>query len=126
MFMCLNADIERQFELIQQTWLMGANFHGLKNETDPTLGHGGDASARGGAGERGSDSEPRCFTIPTAAGPIRLTGPKDFVTVRDGGYFFPPARRALRYLAAGGVVGKVEGEDTHARGDVREERRAAE
>src|SRR5690606_35914695 len=67
MFMCLNADIERQFEFVQQTWLMGPNFHGLENETDPTLGQGG------ASGERGSESAPRCFTIPTESGPIRLT-----------------------------------------------------
>lgn len=117
LFMCLNADIERQFEFIQQTWLMGANFHGLENETDPTLGRNG----ADGAG--GTDAgQPRCFTIPTDAGPLRLKGLKDFVTVKGGAYFFLPGRRALHYLAAGGVVAKTEGGEAEARA----ERKAAE
>jgi hypothetical protein len=33
--MCLNADIERQFEFIQQTWLRAPSFHGLRSEVDP-------------------------------------------------------------------------------------------
>src|SRR5690606_38225717 len=119
MFMCLNADIERQFEFIQQTWLMGANFHGLENETDPTLGHAVDPSAQGQGGESGQGAHagaaaPRCFTIPTESGPIRLTGLKDFVTVRGGGYFFLPSRRALRFLAAGGVAAAAAPSDAHA------------
>lgn len=30
LFVCLNADIERQFEFIQQTWSMAWQFHGLR------------------------------------------------------------------------------------------------
>jgi deferrochelatase/peroxidase EfeB len=82
LFTCLNADIERQFEFVQQTWLLGSNFHGLPDETDPSLGHG-----------------ERPFTIPTQQGPVRLTGLPDFVRVRGGAYFFMPSRSAIRYLA---------------------------
>ena len=82
--MCLNADIERQFEFIQQTWASARLFHGLDGEVDPILG-------RGGKGGR--------LTVPTAEGPLLVTGFKDFVTVRGGGYFFLPGRRALSYLA---------------------------
>ena len=39
-FMCLNADIERQFEFVQQTWLRSPSFHGLTGERDPLLGAG--------------------------------------------------------------------------------------
>jgi len=84
MFMCLNADIERQFEFLQQTWILGSSFHHL-NEKDPLLGHHG-----GGGG----------FTIPTVQGPVRLDRAPDFVRVRGGGYFFMPGRKALRYLAS--------------------------
>jgi len=35
LFMCLNADIERQFEFIQKTWIGSTSFHGLSNERDP-------------------------------------------------------------------------------------------
>jgi deferrochelatase/peroxidase EfeB len=83
-FMCLNADIERQFEFVQQTWLLGRSFHGLADECDPVLAHG--------AGER-------VFTIPTCQGPLRLAGLPDFASVRGGGYFFMPGRRAIRFLA---------------------------
>ena len=40
LFMCLNGDIERQFEFVQQTWLMSPSFHGLSCEKDPVLGDG--------------------------------------------------------------------------------------
>lgn len=84
LFMCLNADIERQFEFIQQTWAGARLFHGLDGEADPILG-------RGGKGGR--------LTIPTERGPILVSGILDFVTVRGGGYFFMPGQRTLRFLA---------------------------
>ncbi len=84
MFMCLNADIERQFEFLQQTWILGPTFHNLSNERDPLLGHNGGTGA---------------FTIPTRQGPVRIDGLPDFVTVRGGGYFFMPGRKSLRWLA---------------------------
>ena len=82
LFMCLNADIERQFEFIQKTWLLNPNIHGLQGEKDPILGRG-----------------ERKLTIPTVTGPIELKIDKDFVTMRGGGYFFLPGRAVLRYLA---------------------------
>ncbi|MBZ8132155.1 hypothetical protein [Afifella sp. IM 167] len=85
LFMCLNTDIERQFEFIQQTWLLGKSFHGLEDEVDPVLG---------------PPSGEGAFTIPTPRGPVRVPGLTRFVTVRGGGYFFVPGRRALRYLAS--------------------------
>ena len=36
-FMCLNGDIERQFEFVQQTWVGGSSFHGLSDERDPLV-----------------------------------------------------------------------------------------
>ena len=86
MFMCLNSDIERQFEFLQQTWVLGRNFHDLQDEADPLLGH------NSGSG---------VFSIPTQQGPVQLRGLPDFVRVRGGGYFFMPSRRALRFLAGG-------------------------
>lgn len=89
LFMCVNADIERQFEFIQKTWLLNRNIHGLENEPDPFVGRG-----------------PRDFTIPLPSGPLRLRIEKDFVRVVGGGYFFLPSRAALRFLS-GGVLGKA-------------------
>lgn len=84
LFMCVNADIERQFEFLQQTWLLGPDFHRFGDEIDPVLGYRG---AR------------ETMTVPTAKGPIRLPGLDKFVTVRGGGYFFMPSRSTVRVLA---------------------------
>ena len=83
-FMCLNGDLERQFEFVQQTWVQSPTFHGLANERDPLLG---DAGGQGG------------FTIPSRGGPLRVDGLRRFVQTRGGGYFFLPGRRFLTYLA---------------------------
>lgn len=95
MFMCLNGDIERQFEFIQQTWMGSTKFHGLSAETDPIAGRG----LPGGDG----------FTIPTRGGPIGLAALPQFVTLRGGGYFFLPGRQLLRYLAHGAGSGTNAG-----------------
>ncbi len=83
LFMCVNADIERQFEFLQQTWLLGPSFHGLENEIDPIGGYRG-------AGET--------MTVPTPGGPVRLKGLQNFITVRGGGYFFVPGKSAVGVL----------------------------
>jgi deferrochelatase/peroxidase EfeB len=85
MFMCLNGDLERQFEFIQQTWLGSPSFHGLSCEQDPVVGSG-DVSCNG-------------FTIPSHDGPVRLSPLHQFVTVRGGGYFFLPSQSLIRYLS---------------------------
>lgn len=87
MFVCLAANIERQFEFVQQTWLNSTKFHGLYDEKDPLLG---DQPANGGG----------VMTVPGAPVRQRVTGIPRFVTVRGGGYFFMPGINALRYLAA--------------------------
>ena len=38
LFMCVNANIERQFEFVQQTWVNNPSFNGLYNERDPIFG----------------------------------------------------------------------------------------
>jgi Dyp-type peroxidase family len=85
LFVGLCADIERQFEFLQQTWISSPAFAGLQNEPDPIT-----------TSETGCD---RVFTIPTQGGPIYLRELKSFVTVRGGGYFFMPSISALRFLA---------------------------
>ena len=84
LFMCLCADIERQFEFLQQTWLRSPSFHGLNCEKDPLLGD----AERGACG----------FTVPSPAGPIGLKEMPSFVTTKGGGYFFLPGRRLIDYL----------------------------
>jgi deferrochelatase/peroxidase EfeB len=85
LFMCVNADIERQFEFVQQSWVRAPGFHGLENEVDPIFARSGEA--------------PAAMTVPTPHGPIALRGMADFVTLIGSGYFFLPGRRALRFLA---------------------------
>jgi Dyp-type peroxidase family len=87
LFMCVNANIERQFEFMQQTYLLGSSFHGLENEVD--------AFAR-------REESGGVLTIPTERGPLRLQGMSSFITVRGGGYFFMPGRSAVRFLMGTG------------------------
>jgi Dyp-type peroxidase family len=86
LFIGLCADIERQFEFIQQSWLNAPGFAGLTSEPDPIV-----AVKPGGSLTR--------FTIPTSAGSLSLKGGESFVTIHGGGYFFLPSRSALMFLA---------------------------
>ena len=94
MFMCLNGDIERQFEFVQQTWLGSPTFHGLSCEQDALLGSG--AAACNG------------FTVPSHDGPIRLAGLPQFVSVKGGGYFFLPSLSLVRYLSGAHAAVQME------------------
>ena len=87
LFVAVCADVERQFELVQQSWVSSPSFHGLSSEPDPIISSSPDDPA-----------ESRVFTIPTAAGPLTLHGIQSYVTVNGGGYFFMPSRSALQYL----------------------------
>jgi len=90
-FVCLNANISRQFEFVQGAWLMNASFDGLSGEQDPLLGK---------AVSAGDCPTTDVFSIPRdGAPPRRLTGLKQFITVRGGAYFFLPGIKALRYFA---------------------------
>jgi deferrochelatase/peroxidase EfeB len=93
-FICLNANISRQFEFLQNAWIANTKFSGLTGESDPLLGT--------------RESIPGCaitssFTVP-GDGSLRrrISGLRQFVTVRGGAYFFLPSLRALRYFAGTG------------------------
>jgi deferrochelatase/peroxidase EfeB len=89
-FVCLNANIQRQFEFIQNAWLMGGKFNGLSEESDPLLGNR----------ESIAGCPVDAFSIPTKGGIRRkVEQVPRFVTVRGGAYFFLPGVRALRYIA---------------------------
>jgi deferrochelatase/peroxidase EfeB len=94
-FACLCGNIGRQFEFVQNAWLMSTKFDGLTEESDPLLGNraaAGDGPATG------------YFSIPREGKPARrLNGVPQFVTVRGGAYFFLPGLCALRYIARIGV-----------------------
>jgi deferrochelatase/peroxidase EfeB len=80
LFMCLNTDIARQFEFVQQTWLLNSDFATLRSEVDPLVGPKG--------------------TMTIRQQPLRRTVHVDtFVQAAGGDYFFLPSLPALRYLA---------------------------
>lgn len=85
LFLCFNADIRRQFEFIQQTWINNPSFNNLQNERDPLVGYN-------------PDSSDRKMTIPQDPIAEKCSLP-NFVTLKGGGYFFVPSISALRYLA---------------------------
>jgi len=91
-FLCLNANIARQFEFIQNAWIVNARFNAMDGESDPLLGNRQPFPAA-----QPTDG----FSLPQPFGPNRrITGLPRFVTVRGGAYFFLPGIRALRFLAA--------------------------
>jgi deferrochelatase/peroxidase EfeB len=99
-FICLNANITRQFEFLQTSWINDPKFDGLE-DGDPLLGNR--KRLRNGARTDG-------FVIPRASGlPRHLEDLAQFVRVRGGAYFFLPGMSALRYLAAGGQGAPASG-----------------
>ncbi|WHU02575.1 MULTISPECIES: Dyp-type peroxidase [unclassified Sphingomonas] len=81
LFVCLNTDITRQFEFVQQTWILNPNFATLYDETDPLIGPKG------------------TMTIPED--PLRrIIDVETFVQMAGGEYFFLPSIPALNYLGS--------------------------
>ena len=81
LFMCLNTDLARQFEFVQQTWILNRNFSTLFDETDPLIGPRGP------------------FTVPGQ--PLRRRITVDtFIRMAGGDYFFLPSLPALRYMSS--------------------------
>jgi deferrochelatase/peroxidase EfeB len=91
-FICVVANISRQFEFVQNSWLSNTKFDALTEESDPLIGN----------------REPvtgcpvtNTFSIPKENGvPDRFLNVPQFVTVRGGAYFFLPGLSAIRFLAA--------------------------
>jgi Dyp-type peroxidase family len=84
MFVCYQASIARQFELIQGSWLRDGDAFGLGADEDLLTT---------GAGEQGK------MTV-QGRPPAFLPRNRPFVTLRGGGYFFTPGIGALRALAS--------------------------
>jgi Dyp-type peroxidase family len=85
-FICLCANIARQFEFVQHTWLNNPKFDGLYEAVDPLNGQ--------------RDANGTTFVVPRRPVRRRISGMPAFVRVRGGGYFFLPGGRAIRYLAS--------------------------
>jgi deferrochelatase/peroxidase EfeB len=91
-FLCLAANILRQFEFVQNAWIMGTKFDALTEESDPLLGNREPIQGC---------SFTNTFSIPQETGPRkRIMDLPQFVTVRGGAYFFLPSLSALHYLAS--------------------------
>ncbi|HEX8530286.1 MAG TPA: Dyp-type peroxidase [Cytophagales bacterium] len=89
-FMCFNANISRQFEFVQHTWVNNSKFDGLYSDPDPLIGE---------QTSRYPDLT-GTFTIPQFPVRRRITGMPRFVEVVGGAYFFTPGIRAIRYLGS--------------------------
>jgi Dyp-type peroxidase family len=85
-FACLNANLARQYEFVQHTWINNPMFTGRYGETDPLVG------IRSTGGD----------TFTEQARPVRRRhrGLPQFVKVRGGAYFFLPGLSALQYLTS--------------------------
>ena len=94
-FICLNANISRQFEFVQNAWLMNSKFDGMTGESDPLLGNRLPIPG---------SPDTAYFNMPRQAGLCAtVSGLPQFVKVRGGAYFFLPGLRALRYLVKAGA-----------------------
>lgn len=92
-FVALNANLNRQFEFIQQTWINSCKFAGLSAERDPLIGKE--------AFDFDDQPVPRIFTAQARPVRERYEDLPKVVRVRGGEYFFMPGRRALNYLCDG-------------------------
>jgi Dyp-type peroxidase family len=88
LFMALNADLGRQFELLQEAWLNNPHYGRLRGEVDPIL--------------RAPD-QTGSFTIQGQPAARRLQALPSFVRLRGSAYFFLPSLPALRFLAEWGA-----------------------
>lgn len=86
MFICHQASISRQFELIQQRWLNDGDAFWLGGEKDFLTVSDSDADGK--------------MTIQGKEEPSFLTPQEPFVTLKGGEYFFAPGLSALRALAS--------------------------
>jgi Dyp-type peroxidase family len=81
-FLCFNANIRRQFEFVQQTWIQNPKFPHQYDGPDPILSSGG--------GE---------FELPGEPARRRVSPLESFVRMRGGAYFFMPGIAAVRRLS---------------------------
>jgi Dyp-type peroxidase family len=88
-FLCLNANISRQFEFIQNTWINNSKFDNLYNDIDPIVGFS----------FLKKKYVPCELTIQNE--PVRQTVKQipQFVFVKGGAYFFVPGIKALEVIS---------------------------
>jgi Dyp-type peroxidase family len=90
-FLAFNADIERQFEFVQQQWASNPTFAGLNSSADAIM-----------ANQNNGISAHPTFTIQSDAKKgsfAQCTGLQQFVDTVGSAYFFMPSLSAVRKLA---------------------------
>lgn len=80
MFGVINADIERQYEFVQQIWMMSPSFKTLFGETDPLIGPDTPLTI-------GAEPVRRRVTI------------QNYTKLAGGEYFFVPSLPAIKWLS---------------------------
>ena len=88
-FICLNADLSRQFEFVQNVWVQSGNFGGLYKDGDPLI------ASRISNGNYSNDE----FTCPTDNVRRKYKQMPQFTKLNGGSYFFMPGIKALKYIA---------------------------
>jgi Dyp-type peroxidase family len=84
-FIALNANLSRQFEFVQHSWINNPKFNGLYDDIDPISGVRADGATS--------------FTVQAQPIRARYRDLPAFVTTEGGAYFFLPGLRALAFLA---------------------------
>lgn len=96
-FLCFNADIERQFEFVQQQWIQNTQFSGLPAESEPLMG-------RRHRPAQGIGDAQRTFAIQQSPLRFRCKGLAQYVRLRGSAYFFMPPISAVRALGEGRIA----------------------
>jgi deferrochelatase/peroxidase EfeB len=89
LFLCYQASIEQQFEVIMQNWV-NASDTPKPGGHDPLIGQ---VQQPNGSRDRFVELPP---LVGPAVAPVRLPLPRQWVIPTGGGYFFVPALSALR------------------------------
>jgi Dyp-type peroxidase family len=102
-FIVMNADLQRQFEFIQQSWVNSPKFNGLYDNRDPLVSNfdSNTSNAEGDTDNSATDAAPQGTIMSIQGNPVRrrLTDVPRFVQIKGGGYFFLPGIKTLHYLA---------------------------
>lgn len=88
-FICLQSDIKRQFEFVQNVWANTSTFGDLCDEVDPLIS------------PRPTDLQPDCHEFTCPAEPLRrkYSNVPEFTRTVGGAYFFMPGLKALEFIA---------------------------
>ena len=106
-FICFNASIERQFEVVQRQWCNDGNAFALGNEKDYVLGdHLLDPETGLPAAVAEPDGRLGCpdFSVQRDGASHRMTQGAPVVWTRGSEYLLMPGIGVLRQLAEGAVL----------------------